>query len=688
MSAAASPLIERQPLNEADLAALERCGVSRQTAKAAGLFRVTSEEGARLAGRRLSSGDYSGVAFPYFLPGQDRPREFRLRLDNPPYELQPDGTRRPKGKYLSPPGARPMLYFPPGARPEWLKDAGLPVFVVEGEKKCLALSDLAWHNLGDSSEKPRWLAVGIGGVWSWRGRVATEAGPNGERVPVKGIIPDFDLLAWRGRGVVIVFDTNVRSNPQVQAARWELTRELRRRGARVYWFHWPRGVPDSVNGIDDLTGAWGRDRVLELLESGAVREAPQSLTDCERFFERIDEDRFRLELPSAGITLEVDRLKWGSGELHGELLVKCDLPGVRAYDGTVAVARVNLSSIASRKAFSKELQVRASVEGLDWSLLLEELAQRVLTAQRSSAEVVELSDAPLPEAEDLYFSIDGFRLLKRHPNLIFSVGGGAKSYLALFLAARMAKAGERVLYIDTEADVATHRLRLHRLFGPKQIPGLLYHRAYQPLAEAVDGLRRLIADRRVTFVVVDSVSCAADGPLEESASATRLFQALRRFNCGSLLLAHTQKNTEGRDRTPFGSVFFSNLSRRVWSAEKIDDAGDTFVVKLRCTKSNFGGDGEVFCWRFVFNGRDADAESHTEIFPVDPADVEEAAAEMPLADRIAALLRKGPLTRAELVSELDATDSAVRQAIHRNKDRRFVVLPGGKVALLTKEQPL
>jgi predicted ATP-dependent serine protease len=162
--------------------------------------------------------------------------------------------------------------------------------------------------------------------------------------------------------------------------------------------------------------------------------------------------------------------------------------------------------------------------------------------------VVELAEAPMPKTADLFFDVDGFRLLRRHPNLVFSPGGGAKSYLALYLASRLAQAGEQILYLDTEADIATHRLRLRRLFGEKRIYGLLYHRAYQPLAEAVDGLRRLIADRRITFVVVDSVSCAADGPLEESATATRLFQALRRFNCGSLLLAHTQKGGEARYR--------------------------------------------------------------------------------------------------------------------------------------------
>jgi hypothetical protein len=432
---AASPVApDTRPLTAADLEVFERCGISPETVQAAGVFRVDSAEGARIVGRRPGSGDYSGLIFSYHWPGERHVREYRLRLDNPPYELLADGTRKPQGKYLSPPGARPMLYFPPQCAPEWLRDSSLPLMLTEGEKKTLALAELAWHGLGDAAERPRWLTVGIGGVWNWRGQVGIAPGPNGERRPVKGVISDLDRLAWKGRRVVILFDTNVRNNPQVQAARWELTRELRRRGARVFWFDWPRETPEAVNGIDDLIGLWGRERVLELLESGAVREAPQSFTDCERDFERLNEDRFRLELPSAGILLEVDRLKWSGGELHGELLVKCDLPGVRAFDGVLAVARLNLSSLTARRSFGKELTARANVEGLDWALLLEELAQRTLAAQRNTIDVVELAEAPMPETADLFFDVDGFRLLRRHPNLVFSPGGGAKSYLALYLA--------------------------------------------------------------------------------------------------------------------------------------------------------------------------------------------------------------------------------------------------------------
>lgn len=672
---------ERLPLTPADLAAFERCGITQATVEAAGVFRVENAEGARLVGRRNGSGDYSGIVFPYTLPGEDRPREYRLRLDNPPYELLPDGTRKPQHKYLSPPGARPRLYFVPGATPEWLKDTTLTLIITEGEKKTLALCELAWHALGDAAERPRWLPIGVAGVWNWRGRVGIEPGPNGERRPVKGTIPDFDRVAWKGRRVVIVFDQNVRSNPQVQAARWELTRELRRRGARVLWFDWPPNVPAEVNGIDDLIGCWGRDRVLELLCSeSSVREAPHSLTDCERCFERLDEDRYRLDLPSAGVTLEVDRLRWTGGELHGEVLVRCDLPGVRARDGVVAVARLNISSITARRAFTKELQARATIEGLDWALLLEELAQRTLTAQRNCVHAEVLDDAPIPDMRDLFLDLHGFKLLRRHPNMVFAPGGSAKSYLALYWAAQLSKRGERVLYLDAEADIATHRLRLYRLFADSQRTGILYHRLALPLSEELDGLRRLMVDRGVTFLILDSVSCAADGPLEESATATRLYQMIRRFNLGSLLLAHTQKGLEAKDRTPFGSVFFRELARRVWSAAKVDDTGDSFVIKLKCVKSNFGGEGAVFCYRLVFTGRDEDKDARTQIFPVDPAEVEEAAGDLPLHERIAAALRRGALTKEQLAEELDSSPESIRRIINRHKNR-FVVLPGGRVGL-------
>src|ERR1041384_4459534 len=119
-----------------DLAALERSYITPDLARQAGLFRVTSEEGAKLVGR--NGGDYAGIIFPYCWPGEPPPREYRLRRDKPDLEQQQDGTTKEKAKYLSPPGRGSLLYLMPSTPPELLRDVSVPLVLTEGEKKTIA----------------------------------------------------------------------------------------------------------------------------------------------------------------------------------------------------------------------------------------------------------------------------------------------------------------------------------------------------------------------------------------------------------------------------------------------------------------------------------------------------------------------------------------------------------------------
>lgn len=669
---------DRLPLTEADLDAFARCGIGRETLDAAGIFRVSSEEGACIAGRRPGSGDYRGLAFPYLLPGETRPREYRLRLDNPPFELASDGTRKPKGKYLSPPGARPMLYFPPQCAPEWLMDATLPLVITEGEKKTLALHELGWHALGDAAERPRWLAVGLAGVWNWRGTIGKELAPDGSHAPVKGAIRDLDLIAWKGRRAAIVFDQNVRNNPQVQAARWALTRELRRRGARVSWLHWPRGVPESINGIDDLIGAWGRDRALELLTSdGAVREAPERLQDAPHDFEVLGFDHYRLSVPSAGIVIDLDRLRWEGGDLHCEAIIRCDLPGARTYNGILAAGKLNLSSLTSRRSFAKELQTRTKSDEIVWSELLEEAALRSIDQERSGADMRLIDDYPDVEEEDQWLHVHGLPLLAELANVIYAPGGTGKSYLGLWLACELAAQGVRVLYIDTEAGWKAHRIRKRRLYAHDRHP-VFYYRARRPLTEEADAIRRAVEQHRIRFLVLDSISLSAGTPLEDSSTANAVFGALNRIGVGdglgALLFGHCPK---GRDDL-FGSVFWENNARLIWHASRVEDDGEGYVLKLQVKKANYSRHAQVVCFRVCHH----DDEKRTEIFPVDPLDVKEAAESLPLADRIEAVLRRGPMTREALADALEESFDSVKRITNRwIKKGRFTVLPGGRLAL-------
>src|SRR5712692_5340068 len=78
-----------------DLAEFDRCFITTELAMQARLFRVDSVEGAQLTGRN-GRGDYAGLVFPNYLPGEDSPREYRLRRDRPDLWLYPSILIFPK----------------------------------------------------------------------------------------------------------------------------------------------------------------------------------------------------------------------------------------------------------------------------------------------------------------------------------------------------------------------------------------------------------------------------------------------------------------------------------------------------------------------------------------------------------------------------------------------------------------
>ena len=285
------PAVLGSPLRPADLEGLSRVGIEADLAERALLRRVDSATGAQIVGRS-GLGDYSGVLFPYFRPGIDSVREYRLRRDKPDMEYQ-HGEMKPRAKYLSPPGRSNMLYTVPGTPVEWFYDSALPIIITEGEKKCLALEALAWHGLGDAAGRPRWLPIAVPGVWGWRGKTGRTVGPSGEWLNVKGPLADLDDITWQGRMTTILFDSNTTTNEDVARARNALAKELRGRGAIVRFVDLPADA--GVNGVDDLVGAWGRDRVLELIHTSAYDPQARSKTEAPILSEIGNAERFASE---------------------------------------------------------------------------------------------------------------------------------------------------------------------------------------------------------------------------------------------------------------------------------------------------------------------------------------------------------------------------------------------------------
>ena len=247
-------------LSDEDYRSLEESYISREYADAAGLWRASSFEGRERVGRN-GAGDYEGLVFPYVDPVKRHAVGERLRLYNPP--VDPYG--KPLHKYLSPPGQRNHFYWPLAA-PAWLEDVSLPILITEGEKKYLAAHRASLEAGQDG--RPLFFAIAVAGVYGWKGIIGATNNENGKRVPVKGVISDFDRVIWAGRRVVIAYDSNALTNDQVHHARGQLARDLAARGALVFLLDLPSKAPSgvAVNGVDDYLAAAGLRAFIDLYQ--------------------------------------------------------------------------------------------------------------------------------------------------------------------------------------------------------------------------------------------------------------------------------------------------------------------------------------------------------------------------------------------------------------------------------------
>jgi len=110
-------------------------------------------------------------------------------------------------KYLQPKRSRPRLYFAVSCLREVLEGRE-PLWIVEGEKKALAVTQLGLP------------AVGICGVEGWH------------RAGEGRLLPDFDAIRLAGRTVEVVPDGDYQTNPDVKRAIQRFGYALDERGAR------------------------------------------------------------------------------------------------------------------------------------------------------------------------------------------------------------------------------------------------------------------------------------------------------------------------------------------------------------------------------------------------------------------------------------------------------------------------
>lgn len=83
----------------------------------------------------------------------------------------------------------------------------MPALIVEAPKSVLAM--VAAANLAGR----KLLVVGCGGCYGWRGTIGKAEDPSGARVDVRGALTDFNLVVWKGREAIILFDARPNIRP-------------------------------------------------------------------------------------------------------------------------------------------------------------------------------------------------------------------------------------------------------------------------------------------------------------------------------------------------------------------------------------------------------------------------------------------------------------------------------------------
>jgi hypothetical protein len=406
-------------------------------------------------------------------------------------------------------------------------------------------------------------------------------------------------------------------------------------------------------------------------------------------------DGYVLTIPTAGVELHAERLRWVSDDLKGELSIVCGIVGGRAIDGCLSRGTFNFSSQRARDEQAKYLARRARTSSTEWPWLdwLEEFCERIIRDSREGLPAVLLRDVPAPGPEREHL-INGLALQADDATVAFGDAEAGKSLMSLYTAGTLSASGVPTLYADFEWNSGPHRARLGRLF-PEGMPPLHYVKCDRPLVYEADRLRGYVIKHGIKYAVFDSVGYGCTGRPEDAEHALAYFRALRGMNIGSLHLAHITKpgkadgpaERELNTQRPFGSAFWHASARSTWFFKRTnpETAGDApLVVGLYHRKSNSGPRKPALGFQFTF-----DAE-RIHVSRVDLADIDDLGASMPVWQRMKALLKSGALPVQSIADQLEVEPSTIRQTLKRDRDRAgkrggvFLAIDGGLVGLLER----
>src|SRR5215212_836845 len=250
---------------------IDESGIFPEVAAERDYYLEKTKAGLRTLGFARSQQQAPAIVIPRFAPSGEEIAP-QIKPDCPRI-LDKGGTLH-EVKYENAYGAPIRLSVHPRAV-KVMRDPRYPLFITEGDKK------------GDALVSRGAAAVVLQGVSCWN------------------VLQDWEDIKLHGRTVIIAFDADVMTNPNVQGELLKLAAFLRGRGAKVRFLRWPERYRGTNTGVDDFLAA-GDGRIEDLLrmaEDAPDEEAAQvgiSMADIEP---EVVEWLWRRRIPKAKVTI-------------------------------------------------------------------------------------------------------------------------------------------------------------------------------------------------------------------------------------------------------------------------------------------------------------------------------------------------------------------------------------------------
>jgi len=283
---------------------------------------------------------------------------------------------------------------------------------------------------------------------------------------------------------------------------------------------------------------------------------------------------------------------------------------------------------------------------------------------------------------------------EKYPTVWYGDGGSAKSMLALSFGVAVAGGARTwlgravstapVLYADFELDTEEQNRRVRRIVkgaGLSRPPvDLLYLPAlgYGP----VEALRAAYAEcsrRGVKLLIMDLFGPAMQGDSEAARDIIGFFgkvmEPFRASGVAVLIIDHqarTQAGERYQNKSAFGSVYKTNLTRSVVQIEATERGEDYLCLRLRQKKHNFGALSDPFGARITF-GDSVVVEGQE----LDEADLAEEGT-LNSTDRVKLALRDEAAYPDELAERTGLALGTVRNALTKLRRTAEVAATGEK----------